>query len=167
MDDDIDGVPLGKDQQDYGDLGGKNTSKSPAFIPSKWETIDPEQVEAQAVTTSKWDALDPPEAPKFFNNSSDDEDDDDALSFDEIKRKKLREIEVKTMQYQDALESGEVECKLGLTVPEQVEHYRKRLLKKVSGRKSQFSFKLNPENAGLFRACDDILVFITTIVAKT
>lgn len=24
---------------------------------SKWETVDPEQVEAQAMTTSKWDLL--------------------------------------------------------------------------------------------------------------
>lgn len=27
------------------------------FILSKWETVDPEQVEAQAMTTSKWDLL--------------------------------------------------------------------------------------------------------------
>lgn len=27
------------------------------FILSKWETVDPEQVEAQAMTTSKWDML--------------------------------------------------------------------------------------------------------------
>lgn len=27
------------------------------FITSKWETVDPEQVEAQAMTTSKWDLL--------------------------------------------------------------------------------------------------------------
>lgn len=27
------------------------------FVLSKWETVDPEQVEAQAMTTSKWDLL--------------------------------------------------------------------------------------------------------------
>ncbi|KNC25968.1 hypothetical protein FF38_08323 [Lucilia cuprina] len=135
LDDDIDGVPLEKDLHDSGEMGGsKQSSKSRAFIPSKWETIDPEQVEAQAVTTSKWDTLDAPEAPKFYAHSSDEDDDDNDnnLSFDEIKRKKLREIEVKTMQYQDALEAGDIEVKSGLTVAEQVEHYRKRLMKKES-----------------------------------
>lgn len=85
MDDDIDGVPLEKDQQD---IGGRNSSKMKVFIPSKWETVGPEQVEAQAVTTSKWDTLDAPEAPKFVNHSSDDEDNDNdnALNLDEIKR---------------------------------------------------------------------------------
>ncbi|XP_065367356.1 U2 snRNP-associated SURP motif-containing protein [Calliphora vicina] len=134
LDDDIDGVPLEKDVPDYSDNAGKMSSKARAFIPSKWETIDPEQVEAQAVTTSKWDTLDGPEASKYYDRSSDDEDDDNenSLSFDEIKRKKLREIEVKTMQYQDALESGDIDVKAGLTVSEQVEHYRKRLMKKDS-----------------------------------
>lgn len=27
------------------------------FIPSRWETVDPDQVEAQAMTTSKWDQI--------------------------------------------------------------------------------------------------------------
>lgn len=27
------------------------------FIRSKWESVDPQQVEAQAMTTSKWDLL--------------------------------------------------------------------------------------------------------------
>lgn len=134
VDDDIDGMPLEKNQQEFTDISVKSSLKPRAFIPSKWETIDPEQVEAQAVTTSKWDTLDAPEAPRFYNQSSDDDDEDNdkSLSFDEIKRKKLREIEVKTMQYQDALESGEIEIKSGLTMAEQVEHYRKRLMKKVS-----------------------------------
>ncbi|KAM7345527.1 U2 snRNP-associated SURP motif-containing protein isoform 2-T2 [Cochliomyia hominivorax] len=135
LDDDIDGVPLEKDQLDFSELGtAKSSSKAKAFIPSKWETIDPEQVEAQAVTTSKWDTLDAPEANKFYNHSSDDDDEDNEknLNFDEIKRKKLREIEVKTMHYQDALETGEIETKSGLTIAEQVEHYRKRLMNKDS-----------------------------------
>ncbi|TMW39803.1 hypothetical protein DOY81_015117, partial [Sarcophaga bullata] len=134
VDDDIDGVPLEKDLQDFGDINERTSSKARAFIPSKWETVDPDKVEAQAVTTSKWDTLDAPDAPKFYNHSSDDDDEhnDNSLSFDEIKRKKLREIEVKTMEYQDALESGDIDVKSGLTMSEQVEHYRKRLMKKNS-----------------------------------
>lgn len=52
MDDDIDGVPLDEDRRPSGKKG------MPAgFVPSRWETVDPEQVEAQAMTTSKWDQL--------------------------------------------------------------------------------------------------------------
>lgn len=131
VDDDIDGIPLEK-LRDTHDVRG---SKSGAFIPSKWETVDPQQVEAQAVTTSKWDTLDPPDPPKLYESNDDSTSDEnteqsrDALN--EIKRSKLREIEVKTMQYQDELESGTREIKTGWTLPQQVEHYRKKLLKRV------------------------------------
>lgn len=128
MYDDIDGIPLekGSSTEHFSDIfsGKMSSSKAPAFIPSKWETVDPEQVEAQAVTTSKWDTLDPPEPPKFDANDLDED-------YEEIKRIKLRDIEVRTMQYQDALESGEADLKTGWTIPEQVESYRKKLLKKV------------------------------------
>lgn len=49
----------------------------------------------------------------------------------EERRLKLREIEVKAMQYQDELESGTKSLKSGWTVTQQVEHYRRKLLKKV------------------------------------
>lgn len=107
------------------------SSKAPAFIPSKWETVDPEQVEAQAVTTSKWESLDPPMPPKFYDQSSGEDDDDNSSSFDDIKRKKLREIELKAMQYQDELETGEQKLKPGWSIKEQVEYYRLKLLEKV------------------------------------
>lgn len=35
----------------------EDDSSTAGFIKSKWETVDPEQVEAQAMTTSKWDML--------------------------------------------------------------------------------------------------------------
>lgn len=55
MDDDIDGIPLDVDKRPSGKKG------MPAgFVPSRWETVDPEQVEAQAMTTSKWDQLEGP-----------------------------------------------------------------------------------------------------------
>lgn len=44
----------------YDELNDKSLSDKDApsgFIPSKWETIDPDQIEAQAMTTSKWDLL--------------------------------------------------------------------------------------------------------------
>ncbi|XP_055374208.1 U2 snRNP-associated SURP motif-containing protein [Condylostylus longicornis] len=129
--DDIDGVPLEEDidgvpLEDNSD----SKNKTGGFIPSKWETVDPEQVEAQAITTSKWDTLDPvaPEPPKFYD--SDERSEDNLEKHDEEKRTKLREIEVKIMQYQDELESGQRELKTGWSMSQQIDHYRRKLLKK-------------------------------------
>jgi U2-associated protein SR140 len=36
------------------------------------------------------------------------------------------------MQYQDELENGRRSLKLGMSIQTQVEHYRKKLIKKVS-----------------------------------
>jgi len=47
------------------------------------------------------------------------------------RRAKLREVEVKVMQYQDELESGKRVLKGGWSIYQQVEHYRRKLLKKV------------------------------------
>ncbi|XP_017002072.2 U2 snRNP-associated SURP motif-containing protein [Drosophila takahashii] len=120
FDEDLDGIPLEKET--------KPTAKMPGFIPSKWETVDPQQVEAQAITTSKWDTLDPPDPPKFFS-SDEDSDDDNSQKFSDEKRQKLRDIELKAIQYQDELESGKRRLEPGWTVSEQVEYFRKRLLK--------------------------------------
>ncbi|EDV36499.1 uncharacterized protein Dana_GF11923 [Drosophila ananassae] len=123
LDEEIDGVPLEKEV--------KPQAKMPGFIPSKWETVDPQQVEAQAITTSKWDTLDPPDPPKFYS-SDDDSEDDNSQTYSDEKRQKLREIELKAIQYQDELESGKRRLEPGWTVSEQVEYFRKRLMKQDS-----------------------------------
>ncbi|XP_032599458.1 U2 snRNP-associated SURP motif-containing protein [Drosophila grimshawi] len=128
MDDDLDGVPMEHVQKA---ADSKSHPKMPGFIPSKWETVDPTQIEAQAITTSKWDTLDPPDPPKFFS-SDEESDDDNSQKYDDEKRQKLREIELKVMQYQDELESGKRRLESGWTLPEQVEYHRKRLLKRNS-----------------------------------
>ncbi|KAH8372761.1 hypothetical protein KR009_004523 [Drosophila setifemur] len=125
LDEDLDGVPLEKET--------KPQAKMPGFIPSKWETVDPQQVEAQAITTSKWDTLDPPDPPKFFSSDEESGDEDDSsLKYTDEKRQKLREIELKAIQYQDELESGKRRMEPGWTLSEQVEYFRKRLLKQDS-----------------------------------
>lgn len=58
---DIDGISLTEDIDDVPIEETKPVQR--AFKPSKWRTVDPEQVEAQAVT-SKWDIL--PEPPKIL-----------------------------------------------------------------------------------------------------
>lgn len=129
VDEDIDGVPL--DKSEVGNtIGG-------GFIPSKWETVDPDQVEAQAITTSKWDTLEPvvPDPPTISTVSDDSFDSFDNSEnnrdLDEEKRFKLREIELKTIQYQDELESGQRTLKSGWSMQQQVEHYRRKLMKKT------------------------------------
>jgi len=39
-----------------GEAVGKNI-KAAAFVPSRWETVDPHEAEEQAMTTSKWEML--------------------------------------------------------------------------------------------------------------
>ncbi|XP_058810365.1 U2 snRNP-associated SURP motif-containing protein isoform X2 [Phymastichus coffea] len=125
MDDDIDGVPM--DDDDSLSSKGKDDKKinMPAgFVPSRWETVDPDQVEAQAMTTSKWEELEQ-------NDDSNSQDTSmDSRDYNEERRNRLREIEVKAMQYQDELESGRRSLKPGMTIQSQVEHYRKKLIKK-------------------------------------
>lgn len=128
VDDDIDGIPLSGKMRNSNATGG--------FVPSKWETVDPEQIEAQAITTSKWDTLEPvaPEPPTISNASDDSFDSfenlDSNRDYDEMKRMRLREIEIKTVQYQDELESGQRSLKSGWTIQKQTEHFRHKLLKK-------------------------------------
>lgn len=47
---DIDGTPMEEDKK-------SNDKGSGGFVLSRWETVDPELVEAQAMTTSKWELL--------------------------------------------------------------------------------------------------------------
>ena len=58
VDDDIDGVPM-EDDDSMGSKGkdDKKMTMPAGFVPSRWETVDPDQVEAQAMTTSKWEEL--------------------------------------------------------------------------------------------------------------
>merc|ERR1719219_1255457 len=139
------------------------------FVTSKWETVDPEEVKAQAITTSKWDLEEADElvkARKALMGSvatswgvgaditqddedsldgapmrrSDEDDDSQPLDIDfkmsEERRAKLRDIELKVMCYQDELESGDRDVKHGWTISEQVEHYRKKLLRKAKSAES-------------------------------
>jgi len=57
---------------------------------------------------------------------------DDYRDLNEDRRARLREIELKAVQYQDELECGQRTLKSGWTIQQQVEHYRRKLLRKVS-----------------------------------
>uniref|UniRef100_A0A3Q3NK24 U2 snRNP-associated SURP motif-containing protein n=1 Tax=Labrus bergylta TaxID=56723 RepID=A0A3Q3NK24_9LABR len=142
--DDLDGVPIKALEEDIDGIPF-DQSKEATFkvAPSKWEAVDEAELESQAVTTSKWEMFEQPEETKksprsddnqsFSNPARDDSDYKAKQSeMNEEKRTKLREIEVKVMKFQDELESGKRPKKPGQSFQEQVEHYRDKLLQKVT-----------------------------------
>lgn len=56
-DSDLDGKEIQDDDKSNDHSSGSGSAALSGFILSKWETVDPEQIEAQAMTTSKWDML--------------------------------------------------------------------------------------------------------------
>lgn len=83
----MDGKPLEEEEdkcQSNTDTNAGHMSSSSKFLASKWETIDPDALEKQAVTTSKWDFFDESQPEQKVQNSSlqclasyNDEDSDD------------------------------------------------------------------------------------------
>ncbi|KAK2182719.1 hypothetical protein NP493_340g03058 [Ridgeia piscesae] len=163
--DDLDGVPfaVNKPEVEPCVVELTNSSKRKAgfkVAPSKWETVDQSELEAQAMTTSKWDIWSSPSLDVTKGKTrlvdGDPMDDDTGtvesredsparsvsvgdnspaslrqrLEMTEERRAKLREIEVKVMKYQDELEAGKRSRKPNITVQQQVEHYRRKLLYK-------------------------------------
>ncbi|CAK8681102.1 unnamed protein product [Clavelina lepadiformis] len=132
----IDGMPLDGEPLDGVPLEEIKApaAEQPRFVTSKWETVDPEDVEAQAMTTSKWDqlekenldgeALDEDSINEYGSSSKED------LKLNKAKRTRLREIELKVMRFQDELESGQREYKSGSSISNQVEQYRQKLLER-------------------------------------
>ncbi|KAG7484740.1 hypothetical protein MATL_G00053340 [Megalops atlanticus] len=151
LQDDIDGMPLDE-------ISDKEKSLPQSRVAlSKWERVDDADVLPQANTESKWDLLEQQDSDNEMNvgadtkeDNGDTEDDSsgedssspskyDAAEFrsslskfelSEDKRTKLRELEVKVMKFQDELESGKRPRKPGMSVQQQVEHYRNKLLQK-------------------------------------
>ena len=161
-DSDVDGEPLGGQDEAIVRPSPAPPARSGGFVTSKWETVDPEQVRAGAMTTSKWDAEETEpllKARKALMGSvaskwDDREDidgepikedgDSDEHDFPEMdtrvteeRRQLLREIEVKVMQYQDELEGGRKGIKAGWTISEQVEHYRKKLHRRAAEKQEE------------------------------
>ncbi|KAL4220667.1 U2 snRNP-associated SURP domain-containing protein [Mactra antiquata] len=155
VDTDIDGKPLEQQQQVKQNKQSQNLAK---FTKSKWESVDETELEAQAMTTSKWDLLgeddikqdeeedldgQPIDDDNLDGQEMSDDDYDDrsqdsygtprhqqSQEMTEERRRKLREIEVKVMKYQDELEAGKRSRKPGMSMSQQVEYHRKKLLAK-------------------------------------
>lgn len=155
--DDIDGVPIDP-EIDGEELDFNSSSFSNKFKPSKWETVDPDVVVSQAIT-SRWENLEKSTS-IFPDDDIDGKPLDDTDYFDSLinihknkqteqstalSRKVLREIELKVIKYQDELESDQRSGRLNLgpnsTISQLVEKYRADLLRVASSTDSSNSPK--------------------------
>nr|KAG5688010.1 hypothetical protein BaRGS_022951 [Batillaria attramentaria] len=156
LSEDLDGMPLNQSESSSQRKQEAPVVPVPAFTRSKWESVDETELEAQAMTTSKWDMLEqesdgekeiaakgadedidgaPMEVDAASNSDSSDDNSEDLNNsqrqeMTEERRAKLREIEMKVVKYQDDLEMGRRSRKSQMSLSEQVEHYRKKLLSK-------------------------------------
>uniref|UniRef100_A0A8C3G1F0 Zgc:163098 n=1 Tax=Cyclopterus lumpus TaxID=8103 RepID=A0A8C3G1F0_CYCLU len=126
--DDIDGVPLGVAIDDIDGMPCEST------LPlSKWEkTTDTgtfSQGNADGEEDSQSDSSDDSSRLSKYE-SADFQSSLKSFQMSESKRKRLRELEVKVMKTQDELESGKRQRKSGMSIQQQVEHYRNKLLQK-------------------------------------
>ncbi|XP_071754193.1 U2 snRNP-associated SURP motif-containing protein [Centroberyx gerrardi] len=155
--DDIDGVPLGASIDDIDGMPLDDGSVPLSRVPlSKWEQMGDTETFPQAKTESKWDTVVEQDSEDDMNVSSNHQDGDEdsesdssddscssskydsadfqsslrSFQMSEGKRKRLRELEVKVMKIQDELESGKRPRKSGMSMQQQVEHYRNKLLQK-------------------------------------
>ncbi|XP_059207164.1 U2 snRNP-associated SURP motif-containing protein [Centropristis striata] len=154
--DDIDGVPLGAATDDIDGMPLEENNPLSTVPLSKWEKTVDTVTFSQGKTESKWDMVveqNSEDEVKISVNTQDGDEDlqsdssDDSGSLpkydsadfqsslrsfqmSESQRKRLRELEVKIMKIQDELESGKRPRKSGMSIQEQVEHYRNKLLQK-------------------------------------
>ncbi|XP_038563719.1 U2 snRNP-associated SURP motif-containing protein isoform X1 [Micropterus salmoides] len=155
--DDIDGVPLGVAIDDIDGMPLDESNVPLSRLPlSKWEKTGDTGAFSQAKTESKWDMVVEQHSEDEVNvsvNSQDGDEDSESDGTDEScslskydsadfqsslrsfqmsesKRKRLRELEVKVMKIQDELESGKRSRRSGMSIQQQVEHYRNKLLQK-------------------------------------
>uniref|UniRef100_A0A8C7PX45 Zgc:163098 n=1 Tax=Oncorhynchus mykiss TaxID=8022 RepID=A0A8C7PX45_ONCMY len=154
--DDIDGVPLGAPMDDIDGMPLDDLAHSKVAL-SKWERVDDAEALPQGTVHVQHckphnhiSTPIPHSASSSFNGESegDSSDDDSPSKYDsadfksslssfemsESKRSRLRELEVKVMQFQDELETGKRPRKSGMNMQKQVEHYRNKLLQKKKER---------------------------------
>uniref|UniRef100_A0A8K9WPB6 Zgc:163098 n=1 Tax=Oncorhynchus mykiss TaxID=8022 RepID=A0A8K9WPB6_ONCMY len=137
--DDIDGVPLGAPMDDIDGMPLDDLAHSKVAL-SKWERVDDAEALPQGTVhvhtntkegdgESEGDSSDDDSPSKY--DSADFKSSLSSFEMSESKRSRLRELEVKVMQFQDELETGKRPRKSGMNMQKQVEHYRNKLLQKV------------------------------------
>lgn len=153
IDDDLDGVPLETSEKNDANKTPATaaTPVRPRFVQSKWETVDPEDVQSQAMTTSKWDTLEPTSnidgdpleeevtEEVTLEGQPKEADEDKSAVLDATKRARLREIEVKVMKFQDELENGQREKNPQMSISSQVDQYRTKLMERDAEKETKRS----------------------------
>ncbi|KAF9800400.1 hypothetical protein SFRURICE_016790 [Spodoptera frugiperda] len=129
VDEDIDGVPL---ESEVGRARAGGT-----FVPSRWETVDTADTVDPADTDPQLDSTrgaargthsdDDTQAPTTPVSQQQHDSEEQAL-----KRETLREIEVRVLKYADEVEAGVRARRPGLSAAQQIQHYRRKLIKKVT-----------------------------------
>ncbi|XP_069002657.1 U2 snRNP-associated SURP motif-containing protein isoform X1 [Embiotoca jacksoni] len=155
--DDIDGVPLGVVIDDIDGMPLDESNAPLSSVPlSKWEKTGDSGTFSQAKSESKWDTVVEHNSEDEVNVSGHSQDGDEdsesdssadscsspnydsavfqsslrSFQMSESKRKRLRELELRVMKIQDELESGKRQRKSGMSIQQQVELYRNKLLQK-------------------------------------
>ncbi|XP_063375510.1 U2 snRNP-associated SURP motif-containing protein [Cydia amplana] len=122
---DIDGVPVEEDEDIDGiPLEVEKSRPAGGFIPSKWESVEPADTWPEPAQPPPAPSITPTPQPDITTTSMSEE-----LS---LKRSVLRDIEVKVLKYADELEAGHRARRPGLTPQQQLQHYRRKLIKKAS-----------------------------------
>uniref|UniRef100_A0A674BFC8 Zgc:163098 n=1 Tax=Salmo trutta TaxID=8032 RepID=A0A674BFC8_SALTR len=133
--DDIDGVPLGAPMDD---IDGMPFTIIVACLAVDGRVALPHLLSPCSANTkegdgeSEGDSSDDDSPSKY--DSADFKSSLSSFEMSESKRSRLRELEVKVMQFQDELETGKRPRKSGMNVQKQVEHYRNKLLQKKKER---------------------------------
>ncbi|XP_063827343.1 U2 snRNP-associated SURP motif-containing protein [Ostrinia nubilalis] len=109
----------------WGGSGGGSGGGSPAgaLVPSRWESVEPAAWRSPPREPTP-PAPPPPPPPAISAAQTDSEE-------QSLKRETLREIEVRVLKYADELEAGARPRRAGLAATQQVQHYRRKLIKKV------------------------------------
>uniref|UniRef100_A0A4W6CKQ5 Zgc:163098 n=1 Tax=Lates calcarifer TaxID=8187 RepID=A0A4W6CKQ5_LATCA len=138
--DDIDGVPLGVAIDDIDGMPRDEDEVNVSVNSQDGDEDSESDSSDDSCTSSKYDSADFQSSLRSFQMS-------------ESKRKRLRELEaklirsdltqVKVMKIQDELESGKRPRKSGMSIQQQVEHYRNKLLQKVGYWTASISITLN------------------------
>lgn len=154
--DDIDGVPLGASMDDIDGLPLEDSDGPLRRVPlSKWEQASDDVMFSPVKTASKWDNVEEEESDNGTSKGNDGDCSDDSESdssdscsssskyesadfqrslksfqMSEGKRKRLRELEVKVLKLQDDLESGKKQRKSGMSIQQQLDYYRNKLLQR-------------------------------------
>jgi len=125
-DDDLDGAPM----EDFSTAPIIRETKG-VFMASRWETADLEEQQASRLSSTETvkSSGERSERPKGSSKTL-------SVDVDEIKRKKLREIEIKVAEFSERLEAMGA-AKSGINIKEECDKYRTQLLEEAAPKRDK------------------------------